>query len=153
MDKKRIKSTAISFAVIIAVAVSGSIFVHLGKDWFGALIKPSEWVPDVVIPIVWTVVYSAFAVVNFIWLKDKIPTSTVVLMLVNAALNVLWCLTFFALKQLLLGNIVIVLNLIAGFLLLVDIFKHNKLFGYILGIYPVWLSIATTLNLAVWILN
>lgn len=154
MEKKQIIKIVISFAVIIAVAALGSVFVQLGMDWFKALVKPSQWVPNFVIPIVWTVVYVAFAVINFIWYKtDDIPTSTVVLMIINAALNVLWCLTFFTLKQLLIGNIVILVNLIAGFALIVDIMKYKKIYGYILTIYPVWLSIATTLNLALWILN
>ena len=154
MERNQTKKIIISFAVIIAVAVLGSVFVNLGKDWFNALNKPSEWVPNIVIPIVWTVIYVAFAVVNFIWLKNEdIPKSTVILMLINAVLNVLWCLIFFTLNQLLLGNIVILLNLIAGFVLIVNIFGNKKLYGYILCIYPIWLSIATTLNLALWILN
>ena len=154
MEKKQIIKIVVSFVVIVAVAALGSVFVQLGMDWFNALIKPSQWVPNFVIPIVWSIVYVAFAVINFIWFKnDDIPTSTVVLMIINAVLNVLWCLTFFTLKQLLIGNIVILLNLIAGFALIVDILKYKKIFGYILTIYPVWLSIATTLNLALWILN
>ena len=154
MEKKQIIKIVVSFVVIVAVAALGSVFVQLGMDWFNALIKPSQWVPNFVIPIVWSIVYVAFAVINFIWFKnDDIPTSTVVLMIINAVLNVLWCLTFFTLKQLLIGNIVILLNLIAGFALIVDILKYKKVFGYILTIYPVWLSIATTLNLSLWILN
>ncbi|MDE7295661.1 MAG: tryptophan-rich sensory protein [Clostridia bacterium] len=154
MEKSQIKKIIVSFAVIIAVAALGSIFVQLGMDWFNALRKPIQWVPNFVIPIVWTVVYIAFAAINFIWLKDEdLPTSTFILMLINAVLNVLWCLTFFTLKQLFLGNIVILLNLIAGFVLIVNIFEYKKLYAYILSIYPIWLSIATTLNLALWILN
>ena len=154
MEKGQIKKIVISVVVIIAVAALGSVFVSLGMEWFNSLIKPTQWLPNFVIPIVWTVVYLTFAVINFIWFKnDDIPTSTIVLMLINGVLNVLWCLTFFTLKLLFLGNIVILLNLIAGFALIVDIIKSNKLFGYILSIYPIWLSIATTLNLAVWILN
>ena len=154
MEKNRIIKIVVSFTVIIAVAALGSIFVQIGMDWFNALIKPSQWLPNFVIPIVWTVVYLAFAVINFIWFKDDdIPTSTIVLMIINAVLNVLWCLTFFTLKQLFLGNIVILLNLIAGFALIVDIIKNKKLVGYMLSICPIWLRIATTLNLALWILN
>ncbi len=154
MEKSQTKKIIISFVVIIAVAVLGSVFVNLGMDWFNTLNKPTEWVPNIVIPIVWTVIYSAFAVINFLWLKNEdIPYSTVILMIINAVLNVLWCLIFFTLKQLLIGNIVIVLNLIAGFALIVNILKYKKLYGFILCIYPIWLSIATTLNLALWILN
>lgn len=126
----------------------------LGMDWFNGLEKPSQWIPNIVIPIIWTVVYIAFAVVNFIWYKkDNIPTFTVVFMLINAVLNVMWCLVFFTLKQLLIGNVVILLNLLAGFVLIVNIYKYKRLYGYVLSIYPIWLSIATTLNLASWILN
>ena len=154
MERNQTKKIIISFVVIISVAVLGSVFVNLGMDWFNTLNKPTQWVPNIVIPIVWTVIYSAFAVINFIWFKNgEVPKSTVILMIINAALNVLWCLTFFTLKQLLIGNIVIVLNLIAGFVLLVDIFRSKKLYAYILSIYPIWLSIATTLNMALWILN
>ena len=154
MEKSQIKKIIISFVVIILVAGLGSVFVQLGMDWFNTLQKPTQWVPNFVIPIVWSVVYIAFAVINFFWFKnDDIPTSTIILMIINGVLNVLWCLTFFTLKLLFLGNIVILVNLIAGFALIVDIIKENKLFGYILSIYPIWLSIATTLNLALWILN
>ena len=154
MERSQTKKIIISFAVIISVAVLGSVFVNLGMEWFNSLRKPTQWVPNIVIPIVWTIIYSAFAVINFFWIKDDgIPKSTVVLMIVNAVLNVLWCLTFFTLNLLLIGNIVILLNLIAGFVLIVNILKSKKLYSYILSIYPIWLSIATTLNLALWILN
>lgn len=154
MERNQTKKIIISFIVIISVAVLGSIFVNIGMDWFNALKKPTQWVPNFVIPIVWTIVYLAFGVINFFWFKNEdIPTPTIILMIINAVLNVLWCLTFFTLKQLLLGNVVILLNLIVGFVLVIDIFKYKKLYGYILSIYPVWLSIATTLNLALWILN
>lgn len=154
MEKSQIKKIVISFVVIALVAGLGSLFVNLGMDWFNALKKPTQWLPNFVIPIVWSVVYITFGVIIFIWYKDDdIPTSTIVLMIINAVLNVLWCLTFFTLKQLFLGNIVILLNLIAGFALIVDILNYNKIYGYVLSIYPIWLSIATTLNLALWILN
>ncbi|MDE7163341.1 MAG: tryptophan-rich sensory protein [Clostridia bacterium] len=154
MEKSQIKKIVVSFVIIALVAGLGSLFVNLGMDWFNALKKPTQWLPNFVIPIVWSVVYVTFGVIIFIWYKDDdIPTSTIVLMLINAVLNVLWCLTFFTLKQLFLGNIVILLNLIVGFALIVDIINYNKIYGYILSIYPIWLSIATTLNLALWILN
>jgi tryptophan-rich sensory protein len=48
---------------------------------------------------------------------------------------------------------VIILNLIASIVLWLDIYKYNKNYAYFVAIYPIWLSIATTLNLAIWILN
>lgn len=139
---------------IVLVAVLGSIFVNLGMDWFNSLTKPSQWIPNWVIPVVWTVIYVAFAVVLLIWSnKEEIPKSTRILLILNGILNILWCLVFFTLKLTFIGNIVIILNLIAGIALWVNIFIQKPSYSYWLSIYPIWLSIATTLNLAMWILN
>ena len=141
-------------APIVLVAVLGSVFVNLGMEWFDALVKPSQWIPNWVIPVVWTVVYVTFAVILLLWSsKEEIPTGTKVLLIVNGILNVLWCLVFFTFKLTFAGNIVILLNLIAGVVLWVNIFLQKKNYAYFLAIYPIWLSIATTLNLAMWILN
>lgn len=154
MSNLKIRNIILIVFGVPIVAVLGSIFVNLGMDWFDSLIKPSQWIPNYVIPIVWTVIYLSFIIVLIVWqTKKDIPTSTKVLLIINGILNVLWCLVFFALRQTFLGNIVIIINLIMGILLLINIYGNNKIYSYILSIYPVWLSIATTLNLAMWILN
>ena len=154
LSREQIKNIIISFVTIFLVAGLGSLFVNLGMKWFDGLVQPSEWIPNIVIPIVWTIIYIAFAIINYLWIKKSgIPKNVVVWLFINAVLNVLWCLIFFTLNQLFLGNIVIILNLVAGFVLLVNILQEEKIYGYILSIYPIWLSVATTLNLALWILN
>ena len=152
--KKVVIQTIISTLIIVIVAALGSVFVNLGMDWYDSLNKALQWPPNVLIPIVWTVIYVSFGIINFLWIKgEKIPTKTLILMLVNGFLNILWCLVFFTLHLTFVGIIIIILNLIAGILLWLDIFKNNKIYAYILAIYPIWLSIATSLNLALWILN
>lgn len=153
MKTKELNSLYIIISIIL-VAGLGTLFVNLGMKWFNALVKPSQWIPNFVIPIVWTIIYLAFLIVLLIWQnKGYIHLKTKILLVVNGALNVFWCLVFFTLKLTFLGNIVIILNLIAGFLLLSEIFKYKKIYGYILLVYPIWLSVATSLNLAMWILN
>ena len=59
---------------ILFVAVLGSIFVNLGMDWFNALEKPSQWIANPVIPIVWTLIYIACAVILVLWTnKEELP--------------------------------------------------------------------------------
>jgi tryptophan-rich sensory protein len=153
-SKKSTFQTIIQTAIIIFVATLGSIFVAVGMKWFNSLSKPTQWIPNVIIPIVWTIIYITFAIINSLWIKNtSIPKKIIILMLVNGFLNILWCLVFFTLKLTFIGNIVIILNLIAGIILWKEIYNTNKLYSYILSIYPIWLSIATTLNLALWILN
>ena len=53
-------SIILTWAFILVVAVLGSIFVNLGMEWFNELFKPKEWIPNFVIPIVWTIIYVLF---------------------------------------------------------------------------------------------
>ena len=151
---KTSKKVLYSILPIIIVAVIGSIFVNIGLDWFDILIKPREWIPNWIIPIVWTAIYTITAVGLYrILAREKLEKETMILFIINGILNVLWCLIFFTLEQKLLGLIVIIINLIASILLLINLNKNYKTFYYWLLVYPTWLSVATTLNLAVWILN
>lgn len=153
MKNKVLKVISIIVPILV-VAVLGSVFVNLGMDWFNGLNKPSQWIPNWVIPVVWTVIYIMFAIILLIWTnKESLSKTTIGLLIANGVLNVLWCLVFFTLKQTFLGNIIIILNLIAGILLWINIFNQKRRYSYWLAIYPIWLSIATTLNLALWILN
>lgn len=139
---------------IIIVAALGSIFVNIGMDWFNSLIKPSQWIPNIVIPIMWTIIYIAFAISLSIWLfRENLPKPVTLWLIINGILNVIWCLVFFTLNLTFIGNIVIVLNLIAGIILFLQMYKYYPIFAYVTAIYPIWLSLATTLNLALWILN
>jgi len=153
-SKQKIISYVIIVGVILAVAGLGSLFVNLGMDWFNTLDRPSDFVSNVFIPIMWTIIYGVYMVVLCIWTsKTTIPKNVKIWLIINAILNVLWCLVFFTLNQLLLGLIAIVLLLISAWVLVVFVYAENKTYSYFLAIYPVWASIATTLNLALWILN
>lgn len=144
----------ITIISILVVAILGSVFVNLGMDWFNSLAIPSQWIPNIVIPIVWTIIYLTFGILLSIWItKGGIPRAVVGWLIANGILNVVWCLVFFTLNLTFIGNIVIVLNLIAGIVLFLQIYKYKPVYAIITAIYPIWLSLATTLNLAIWILN
>lgn len=151
---KKLKFQIISIVAVTIVAALGSVFVQVGMEWFASLAKPSQWIPDFVIPIVWSIIYILAILSLWTLIRDaKMTTFMTVLFCVNGALNVLWCLLFFTLNLTFVGLIAIILNLIAGWILYGDISKTNNIFAKILIIYPIWLSIATSLNLATWILN
>lgn len=148
------KNIIITLASIIAVAVLGTIFAQLGMSWFDNLTKPTEWIPSFIIPIVWTVIYLLFAYVLIKWQnKRPLTKENIILLVINGVLNVLWCLVFFTLNQLLLGNIVIIINALFGIRLYLEICKEDAMSGLIISLYPIWLCIATSLNIALWILN
>ncbi len=145
---------AVVIISILLVAGLGTIFVNIGLDWFEALKKPSFFVPSWVFGVVWTLIYGAFAVVLCLWIrKEDLTKTTLFLLIANGVLNVLWCLLFFTLNNSILGLVAIVVNLIFAYLLVFNIYKFQPIYSYVLSGYVVWISIATALNLALWILN
>ena len=100
------------------------------------------------------VIYLTFAVILFLWIKkENLPRKVIWLLILNGVFNVLWCLVFFTLNQLFLGNVILIFNLILAVKLILEVYKTQKLYSAILLIYPAWLCVATSLNVAVWILN
>lgn len=152
--RKTLKYQILAIIAVVIVAVLGSIFVNLGMDWFNLLNKPTQWIPNIVIPIVWTVIYLFTAIMLCVLIKNEsLNTALLITFIVNGILNISWCLVFFALNLTLIGNIVIIINLIAGWMLIIQLNKFRNKYINLYIIYPLWLSIATTLNLCLWILN
>ena len=152
--KNKFLPITITIVSILVTALLGSIFVYIGMPWYMTLSRPSAFVPNILIPIVWTVIYIMFAVILSVIIDTSLlDYKSVILLIANSLLNILWCLTFFTLQSTLVGLVVIHLNLVLGILLIKHLFTRNRLYSILLSIYPFWLCIATSLNLALWILN
>lgn len=153
------KNKKISYVLIVLgvaiVAGLGSLFVNLGMDWFSSLQIPSQFPPNFIIPIIWSVIYIIFVIVLCNWVSKQggLPFLIKLLLIFNGIFNILWCLFFFTLNQTFGGLISIIILLILAYSLVINIFKYNKVYGYFTLLYPIWVSIATGLNLALWILN
>lgn len=146
------KHNLILIISVIFVAVTGSILVNYGMEWFNMLAKPSQWLPNFVIPVVWTIIYLIYTIFFFIQnSKYGINKNDTVCLIINGILNILWCLTFFTLKLTFVGFCVIVINDLFAFLIANS--QKGKNLSWILYIYPIWTCIATGLNVALWILN
>lgn len=154
ISKKNIINCAISVVAVALVAWLGGLFVSLGMSWYEALVKPSQYVPNVVFSIVWSNIYIATIVILCLWTKKYVlPKNVLAGLIVNGFFNVLWCLAFFTLHQTLIGLIIIILNLVSSAFLWKAINISKPIYSYVLAIYPVWICLAMCLNLSLWILN
>ena len=153
MKNKTLSYITVIISILI-VAILGSIFVNLGLEWFTTLSKPNQFVPTWLIPVMWTVIYIIFAVILCVYISKDLTTKKLfILAAINGILNILWCLVFFTFNLTFLGQVLIVLNLIFAFWFVEEILNQGQRYAYITVIYPVWVSVATCLNLALWILN
>ena len=141
LTKKDTFNIILIIASVLLVAGLGSLFVNLGMEWYSKLNTPTQWIPNIVIPIVWTIIYILFAIVFSLLYKEAfVDKKMLILSIINGALNVLWCLVFFTLNQLLLGNILIILNAFFATFLVIETLRTERWYANLLLIYPLYLA-------------
>ena len=105
---------------------------------------------------VWSVLYLMMAVAAWlIWRNEGFAEAKwpLGLFAVQLALNSLWSVLFFGLQQPGAAAFEIVLLWISIFATLVAFWHKSRLAGSLLIPYLLWVSFATALNFAIWILN
>jgi benzodiazapine receptor len=136
----------------------GAIFTTPAiPTWYAALQKPGFTPPNAVFSPVWITLYLLMAIAVFlIWrkgLKAEGVRPAFIVFWTQLVLNVLWSVVFFGLKSPLGGVIVILLLWFAILFAIVRFFPISRLAAWLLIPYIVWVSIAASLNIGVWLLN
>lgn len=157
MKNKKIL-TYIGFILLCQLTgIIGSLFTTPAiPGWYAQLIKPSFSPPNWLFGPVWTTLYTLMGIsVSIIWFSQKNPSRKKALKVffIQLALNSLWSILFFGLKNPTLAFAEIII--LWGFILYIIILfgKINKKASYLLIPYILWVTLASILNLAIAILN
>lgn len=147
-----------SIGVCLSAGALGTVFtVSSIPTWYTTLNKPVFNPPNWIFGPVWTVLYILMGVsFALIWLKGvktQKSREAISLFLVQLFLNAIWTPIFFGAKNLFLALIVIILMWIFILKTILAFGKINKTASYLLYPYIAWVSFATILNFAVWLLN
>ncbi|MFA5098097.1 MAG: TspO/MBR family protein [Candidatus Margulisiibacteriota bacterium] len=155
---KDILTLAASIAVCLLAGVIGSIYTYPSiPTWYAGLIKPALNPPNWVFGPVWTTLYVFMGIALFLvirkWNFDKASITALSVFALQLAFNSLWSIVFFGWRQLFGGLLVIAVLwcLIAASIYLMG--KLNKWAGALLVPYLLWVSFASYLTWAVWVLN
>lgn len=145
-----------SIALCQATGVLGSLFtVQSIPTWYATLAKPSFAPPNFIFAPVWLVLYVLMGISFYLIIvkKSKQKTKAIQLFLIQLFLNALWSPVFFGLQSPLLGLIVIVALLVLIVVTTKQFYRIDKNAAYLLVPYLLWVSFATALNGAIWVLN
>jgi translocator protein len=138
------------------VALAGTLLTKIGP-WYFSLAKPDWQPPPPAFGIIWTSIYilCVFSAVLAWRASNQAEWRKRLLILfgINAALNVLWCALFFALKRPDFALVEVVPFWLSVGALIVYIWPRHKLAALLLVPYLVWVAIATALNLSIVQLN
>lgn len=156
MDKSKLKTYGLSILFTELVGGVAGLFTSMGMDAYKSVEKPALTPPDILFPIVWTILYALMGIsAARIWLSPPTKERNHGLIIWGAQLffNFFWSLIFFNLQA---YGFAFIWILILWALIIGMIYTFNKTdrLAAVLQIpYLIWVTFAAYLNFMVWMLN
>lgn len=150
------KSLIIS--LLIPLIVGGlSALLTGGMDNFKTLDKPPLSPPGWIFPVVWTILYLAMGLASYLVYTAEAPeykkNNALLFYGLQLFFNFFWSIIFFRWEMYLFAFIWLMILWVLIIITLVKFYKINKLSGYLLIPYLLWVTFAAYLNLGIYILN
>jgi translocator protein len=118
------------------------------------LVRPSWAPPPVVFAPVWTALYTMMGTATWlVWTRSNDRSAAMQVFAAQLATNFLWTPVFFGLQQYGLAVLVIAANWVAVLAMIVVYSRRVRAAGWLVVPLLAWVSFATALNVAIWLLN
>jgi tryptophan-rich sensory protein len=141
---------------LVAGTLSGLANVNSINSWYSTLNKPSFNPPNYLFGPVWTVLYILMGISLYLVVqttKSDLRTTALMIFSIQLLLNFSWSFAFFYFQSPILA-LVIIITMLAGIVLMILYFyRLSHAAAYLQIPYLLWVSFATVLNGAVWMLN
>lgn len=144
------------YGLTLGIQLLSSYFTALGvSDWYPALDKSPLTPPGFVFGIVWTLLYAlmALAACRVYGCMDKKDKRPLLWWLVQLLLGFIWCIMFFGMQAVLSGLIIICCATLAVIVTVVLFWRTDELAGILMLPLLLWLTLATHLNLFIYLNN
>jgi benzodiazapine receptor len=158
MGARDIVKLVVSIVACQCAGLIGSVFTTPAiPTWYAALEKPFFTPPSWLFAPAWITLYLLMAVAAFlVWRKglgEEGVRCALTVFLVQLVLNALWSVVFFGLQSPLYGMVVILALWIAIVVTIIKFFRLSVAAGSLMLPYILWVSFASALNIAIWLLN
>jgi benzodiazapine receptor len=158
VDPNNVVKLVISILASFAAGGIGSLFTFKAiPTWYAGLKKPSYTPPNWAFGPVWTTLYILMGISVFlVWQKGLAINGALLaftLFWTQLVLNALWSIIFFGMKSQGGGVITIIVLWLLILATIIVCFQVSGWAGILLIPYIVWVSIASYLNIGVWLLN
>ena len=148
----------ISIIACFAAAGIGSLFTFKAiPNWYAGLKKPSYTPPNWAFGPVWTALYLLMGISVFlVWQKGLATNGALfafILFWIQLVVNAIWSIVFFGKKSKGGGVITIIVLWLLIMVTMITSFRVSDWAGALLIPYIMWVSIASYLNIGIWLLN
>ena len=157
MNKSKILKLLASLALpLILGAIAGLPTADAVPEWYKGLNRPSFSPPNWLFGPVWTILYILMGISLFLIWKQGVSKERNIAMfvfLLQLSLNFAWSFIFFYYNMIGLALIEIILLWISILVMLILFYKIKPMAAYLNIPYLLWVSFATILTAAYFILN
>lgn len=142
----------LSIIICEGAGLIGSIFTFNSVNtWYVTLNKPFFNPPPWIFAPVWTILYLLMGIsLYLVWGTKKVNLKW---FWIQLALNSLWSIIFFGLKNPMFAFVEIILLWLAILMTIKSFWKYNKTASWLLLPYLLWVTFASILNLSIVLLN
>jgi tryptophan-rich sensory protein len=158
MDWNNIIKLLVSIIACLAAGGIGSLFTFKAIPiWYTGLKKPPYTPPNWAFGPVWTALYILMGISVFLIWQKGLATDGVslafTLFWIQLMLNALWSIIFFGMRSKGGGFITVVVLWFLILATMITSFRVSGWAGSLLIPYILWVSIASYLNIGIWLLN
>ena len=156
MNKSKTKVYGISIALSLVIGGLSALFTMMGMDDYRLAEKPALTPPEIVFPIVWTILYTLMGIsAARVWIasEDKGSNGGLILYAIQLVVNFFWSIIFFTLQAYGFAFFWLLFLWLLVLLMIISFSKTDKIAAYLQVPYLLWLSFAGYLNFMVWMLN
>lgn len=146
----------LSIMGFLVLGLLSGIFAFDAQVYYKELALPNFSPPGFLFGPVWSVLYILIGSAHyFIWQQRESRSRSVVLCLfyIQFTLNIVWSLFFFTMRNTGLALVDISILWVILFLLQALFLKYNRKIMWLMGPYFLWVSFASALNIAIFMLN
>jgi tryptophan-rich sensory protein len=155
-----LKNCLFFFLSIVLAQMAGIIGITIapiqGGDWYQQLIKPSWTPPGWIFGPIWFLLYTLIGIAAFIiWLNKShyLRKKALFLYFSQLSLNAMWMPIFAGMQNPGFAFFEIILLLLNIIVMNIFFYKISHIASYLIFPYIFWVTFATVLNFAIWMLN
>lgn len=155
-DKSKLKVYGIFLLITLGVGGLSALLTNMGMDSYKAAEKPPLTPPDIVFPIVWTILFTLMAIsAARVWLTDnsRLRNHGMIVYFIQLFFNFFWSVLFFNFAAYGLAFLWIIGLWILIIIMTVKFYQADKIAGLLQVPYLLWVTFAAYLNFMVYQLN
>ena len=144
-------------AIPLIVGIVSALLTRGGMEGFSDVVQPPLSPPSWLFPIVWTILYTLMGIASYLVLvsekEEQEIQKAIRIYIWQLVVNFLWPTFFFNLEWYLFSFLWILLLWVLIIIMIKRFYSISKIAGYLLVPYFIWVTFATYLTFAIWLLN